>query len=258
MPSLRAVVLLLVLSGCAACGHPQQPPTTRPPAAAATTSPTASPAATAAADPDSIRWVRDSAEYHAALYQVYREATARVEAEGATRGAGTWAVVLDADETVISNAVYQLERARLGLGHTAESWAAWVHRREATALPGAAAFLTRVHALGGKIAIVTNRLQTECDDTAAVFKSQGLAYDAMLCRPNGGPGDKNPRFELVRQGTAFGSTTPLTIVAFVGDNILDFPALSQSVRAQGAAGFGDFGVRFFVVPNPMYGSWQPR
>lgn len=234
------MLLLLVVSGCGSGASARKPAT----------------APQAAADPDSIRWVRDSAEYHAALYQVYREATARVEAEAATRGAGTWAVVLDADETVISNVVYQLERARLGLGYSSESWAAWVHRREATALPAAAAFLARVHALGGRIAIVTNRLQTECDDTAAVFKTHNLAYDAMLCRANGGPGDKNPRFEQVRQGTAFGSATPLIVVAFIGDNILDFPALSQDVRKQGPAAFNDFGVRFFLVPNPMYGSWQ--
>ena len=46
------------------------------------------------------------------------------------------------------------------------------------------------------------------------------------------------------------------IVAFVGDNILDFPALNQSIKTQGEAAFSEFGVRFFLIPNPMYGSWQ--
>ena len=35
-----------------------------------------------------------------------------VEREAATRAPGTWAVVLDADETVLDNSLYQLERAR--------------------------------------------------------------------------------------------------------------------------------------------------
>src|SRR5262245_50550740 len=100
-------------------------------------------------DPESIRWVRESAEYRAALLQVYREATARVESVAASRASSTWAVVVDADETLISNAVYQAERARQGLAFTAESWNVWVKRREATALPGAAAFLARVRVLGG-------------------------------------------------------------------------------------------------------------
>ena len=37
----------------------------------------------AALEPGAIRWVRDAAEYRAAVMQVYRQATARVEAEAA-------------------------------------------------------------------------------------------------------------------------------------------------------------------------------
>ena len=215
-----------------------------------------SPAITPAAEPDSIRWVRDSAEYRAAVVQTYRLATIHVEREASGRAAGSWAAVLDADETVISNLTYQAERARAGLGYSTDSWAAWVRRREATPLPGAAAFLSRVRALGGKIAIVTNRLGSECDDTIAVFTRDALVYDAMLCRPNGSPSDKNPRFEAVRLGQTAASPTPLDVIAFVGDNIQDFPGLSQKVKDAGEAGFAAFGQRFFVLPNPMYGSWQ--
>ena len=201
-----------------------------------------------------IRWVQRSAEYYAAIAQAYRGATARVEQQAGGRAAGSWAVVLDADETVLSNLQYQIERG--GAGYSAESWAAWVRRREAIPLPGAAAFLGRVRALGGRIAIVTNRLESECEDTAAVFRAQRLLYDAMLCRPEQGPGDKNPRFEAVATGKSEASATPLEIVAFVGDNILDFPGLSQALRTAGESGFTEFGNRYFVVPNPMYGSWE--
>ena len=206
--------------------------------------------------PNDLAWVRDSAEYHAAVLQTYRVATARVAREAAGRARGTWAVSLDADETVISNLRYQLERGSQGMGFTSESWNAWVRRRDATPLPGAAAFLARVRALGGRIAIVTNRLGSECADTEAVFKAHTLVYDVMLCRPDGAPSDKNPRFGAVASGRAFGAPAPLDVVAFVGDNILDFPGLSQAMRREGDDAFADFGVRFFLVPNPMYGSWQ--
>jgi len=200
--------------------------------------------------------VRNSAEYHAALFQVYRLATTRVEQAVAKLPTGSWAVILDADETVLDNSLYQLERSRLGLGFTAESWNAWVKRREATALPGSASFLARVRALGGRIAIVTNRLESECADTRAVFDAFKLAYDAMLCRPDGTPSDKNPRFAAVAEGRSPAGSTPLAVVAVIGDNIQDFPGLSQKTREQGAPGFTEFGVRYFLVPNPMYGSWQ--
>ena len=107
--------------------------------------------------------------------QVYRDAQSGSSRRRHSREPGTWAVVLDADETVISNASYQLERARLGLPFTHESWNAWVKRREATPLAGAPAFMARVRALGGRIAIVTNRLQSECADTEAVFKAPRVA-----------------------------------------------------------------------------------
>lgn len=252
MPRRLALVPLLFVVA-AACRTAAPPPGA--PASTAPTAPaaSASPIAAAPAEPDSIRWVRTAAEYRAAVLQAYRVATAHVEREASGRAAGTWAVVLDADETIISNLTYQAERAKLGLPYSTDSWAAWVKRREATPLPGAAAFLARVRALGGKIAVVTNRLGSECDDTIAVFTREQLVYDAMLCRPNGSPSDKNPRFEQVRTGAATGVGAAVEIVAFVGDNIQDFPGLSQKVTTDGLA---PFGTRFFVIPNPMYGSWQ--
>jgi len=113
-----------------------------------------------------------------------------------------------------------------------------------------------VRALGGRIVIVTNRTQSECPDTEAVFAVHGLALDAMLCKPDAGPSDKNPRFEAAAGGTTPAGLPPLENVAFLGDNIQDFPGLSQAIRQQGDEAFAEFGARFFVLPNPMYGSWN--
>jgi 5'-nucleotidase (lipoprotein e(P4) family) len=241
------IAAFCLLGALAACKSAAPPPAATPAAPAARATP---------ALPESIRWVTTSAEYVAATLQAYRAATTRVEGEAARRQAGTWAVVLDADETIISNALYQSERAQQGLGYSAESWNAWVKRRAATPIAGAAPFLARVRQLGGRIAIVTNRLGSECDDTMAVFRAHALVFDAMLCRPDGTPSDKNPRFEAVARGASAAGSTPLEIVAFVGDNILDFPQLSQQARSLPGDALREFGGRFFLMPNPMYGSWQ--
>jgi len=236
--------LFLVCALSAACQATQTAPVTTP----------APPPTRTAALPDSIKWVQRSAEYYAAVIQVYRQATQRVEQQASSRVPGTWAVILDADDTILSNLQYQIER--VGLGYSPETWAAWVRRREATALPGAGAFLARVHQLGGRIAIVTNRVESECTDTIALFKAQALVFDAMLCRPDKAPSDKNPRFESVAAGKTAAGNAPLEVVAFVGDNILDFPGLNQKLRQAGDAAYGEFGLKYFLVPNPMYGSWQ--
>jgi len=247
--TIAGVLVLIGLSGCRSAAPVAPTPAPAPPAAAAALAP-------AATTPDSIKWVRDSAEYRATVVQAYRMATAHVESEASTRQKGTWAVILDADETIINNSVYQLERARQGLGYSPESWNQWVRRREATPIPGAGAFLARVRALGGRIAIVTNRLQSECADTAAVLERHALVYDALLCRQDGTPSDKNPRFEAVAAGRSSAGASPLEVIAFVGDNVLDFPRLGQGIKERGEPGLALFGERYFVIPNPMYGSWQ--
>lgn len=242
---LLLLALIVVLPGCRSAGLP---PATATPSVVPTVS------AAAPGDPSSIRWVRDSAEYRALVLQTYRLATVHVEREATSRPAGTWAVILDADETVISNLTYQVERARAGLSFTPDSWYAWVRREEATPVPGAAGFLAHVRQLGGRIAIVTNRRMAECDATVAVFRKHDLPYDAMLCRPDEGPSDKNARFDAVMRGAAGLGGEPLDVVAFVGDNIFDFPGLSQAARDD--ASLAPFGARYFMLPNPMYGSWE--
>jgi 5'-nucleotidase (lipoprotein e(P4) family) len=252
-----AVALAAACHSAAPAPTPLTPPHTKPPAAAAAApQPQASPTPAAVRLPEAIRWVRDSAEHRAIYLQVYRQATERVEREAAKYPAGTWAVVVDADETVIDNSPYEVERIDQRLPFNAASWHAWTEKRAALPLPGAAAFLARVHALGGKIAVVTNRAASECPDTEANFRADGLPFDVMLCKPAGGPSDKNPRFEAVARGTTPAGLPPLTIVAFVGDNILDFPGLSQAISRQDDDAFAKFGTEFFVLPNPMYGSWH--
>jgi predicted secreted acid phosphatase len=48
----------------------------------------------------------------------------------------------------------------------------------------------------------------------------------------------------------------MDVLMWVGDNILDFPNQSQELRNGGDDAFADFGSRFVVIANPMYGSWQ--
>jgi len=250
--------MIAVVAACRS-SVPSTPPQAQPtpaPAAAMAPAPQPSPAPTPARMPEAIRWVRDSAEHRALFLQVYRQATEHVEREAATRAPGSWAVVLDADETVIDNSLYEVERVEEGIPFNAKNWHEWTARGQAVPLPGVAAFLARVHELGGKIAIVTNRTPGECPATEAFFSANALPFDVMLCKPDGGGNDKGPRFEAVARGTTPAGLPSLEIVAFVGDNIQDFPGLNQAIATQGDEAFTDFGVRFFVLPNPMYGSWN--
>jgi acid phosphatase len=250
---LWIVALALALSAGGGCASSATKPT---PQTLPATSPRPSP--TPGTVPDNIRWMQTSAEYMAVAIETYRAATARMETDARGRTAGSWGVILDADDTVINNITYQAGLFRDGVVHTPERFTAFVRSFSSTAVPGAAAFLARVHALGGRIAIVTNRLQIECSDTAEMLRRLSMQHDAVLCRPEGAPtsADKNPRFRAIAAGQTAASPTPIDILLYVGDNIMDFPGGSQSMRAQGETAYPEVGVHWFVLPNPMYGSWQ--
>jgi predicted secreted acid phosphatase len=61
---------------------------------------------------------------------------------------------------------------------------------------------------------------------------------------------------MVTRGAASPDLPPLHLVLWLGDNIQDFPDLDQTVRTKPDEAFADFGVLYFVIPNPMYGSWE--
>lgn len=206
--------------------------------------------------PLAVRWTRNSAEHRAAFLQAYRLAGERVRMAAQGRPTGSWAVIMDADETILDNSQYQLERARVGLGFTSESWTEWVRRAAADTLPGAAPFIRLVRELGGRVAVVTNRKDFECEDTRDNLTNLGVEVDLVLCRTSAEPGDKGPRFRSVQDGTADPSIGPVDIVLWVGDNIQDFPELTQESALETGARLTDFGVRYVVLPNPMYGSWE--
>ncbi len=203
---------------------------------------------------DATHWMRNSAEFDALSVQAYQTAIARLEAmQAAGELPASWAVAFDTDETLLSNAQFEKERAELGVGYSSKAWTAWVNRRAAPANPGAVALTRRIHELGGYVAVVTNRKVTECDATRDNLQNEGIVPDAILCRT--GSSNKAARWAMVEEGSA-GSIPASTLVMWVGDNIQDFPEMDQDSRFDGESAFSDFGRRFIVIPNAMYGSWE--
>lgn len=231
-------LLLITTIGCA--GTPRTAPAATP--------------APGSTYPTELRWFRTSAEYQALTLQTYRFAGERLEVAAKGLAEGSWAVILDADETVLDNSEYQ---KRLGVAHARysdSSWAVWAREAIATAIPGAAAFTQRVQQLGGRVVIVSNRAETLCAVTRTNLAAVHIAADLVLCQAPG-ESNKNPRFERVQNGTAAAGVPRLKVLEWIGDNILDFPLLTQAARNQPAL-LAQFGVTFFALPNPMYGSWE--
>jgi len=193
-------------------------------------------------------WYRDSAEAHAIYQQTYHAAEQSVRMRAAGLRPRSWAVILDVDETVLDNSEYQKELDLAGMDYTESTWNQWVARGAAVPLPGAAGFTSAVRQMQGQVILVTNRSQAQCPVTEENLRKTGIPFDRLLCQT--GTEDKNPRFRSVQEGTSEG-TAPLQVLAWVGDNIGDFPGLSQDKYDP-----GEFGTHFFMLPNPLYGSWE--
>jgi 5'-nucleotidase (lipoprotein e(P4) family) len=252
--NLVAVCILALLQCSSLALADVAPAAVAPSVAVAVSATTATDASKSAAMPKEIHWVRDSAEYRACLVQAYRQAAAEIDRKAGELTSGTWAVVLDADETVIDNSQFQKELAEKGAGYSSGAWKAWCLRGEATALPGSVGFLKHVQGLGGKVVIITNRSTDVQEVTERNFHSEGIPYDLMLCKT--GSSEKEARNESVERGTAAPGLPPLKIVMWVGDNVQDFPGMRQGIRSGDDESYSGFGSRYIIMPNPMYGSWE--
>lgn len=223
-------------------------------AACHSAAPSTTPTAHSVRLPNDIKWVRTAAEYPALTLEVYRMAGDFVRTASRGLTTGSWAVILDVDETILDNSEHQRRMAALGVTFSDTTWAPWVKEQAAPAIPGAVDFIRAVQTAGGRVAVVSNRADSLCADTRRNLEKVGIAADILLCQPVG-PGDKNPRFEKIRLGQAAPRLGPLQVIAYVGDNIQDFPALSQAARTTPGA-LDLFGRGWFILPNPMYGSWE--
>ena len=184
-------------------------------------------------------------------------------------------VVMDVDETVLDNSQYQRERESQGLGYSSQSWNEWVMRKEATLVPGAAAFLNEVVERNGKVALITNRNKNLDSYTWDNLLAQGLpltpdntciigrvAADKEAVGQEGMINDKDRRRAHLSNGTAICSINsdtaqwakPHNIIMQIGDNIEDFAGVTQE-SAEVDALLPQVGVSLFILPNPMYGSW---
>lgn len=181
-----------------------------------------------------VDWVANSDSWAEEAEAVYFEAQRYITRESQGRATGSWAVVLDVDETVLNNVAYQVEReACVARGacdevYTPESWYDWTQREAAPLVPGARRFLEAVAQRGGHVAFVTNRkdreqLATE-NNLAAVGLTRGEDFRVLLTRASpDGPSRKEGRFMLVPLLLAAQGYPSVDILAYVGDANGDKP-----------------------------------
>jgi 5'-nucleotidase (lipoprotein e(P4) family) len=222
-------------------------------------------------------WMQRAPEYRAIAEQVYRAAREKLAMPGAGSAAleqqsisadqlarMPTAVVMDLDETVLDNTVYQARLLRDGTTYEPVGWGAWVMAAEAGAVPGAREYIAAARKLGHTVFFLSNR---DCTTPAATPEDKCPAKTATMKnlvalgidtapdpehlllrreRPEWNTSSKSARRALI--------ASKFRIVALVGDDMGDFvdPKTFVGDRERLAP---HFGVDWFLLPNPIYGSW---
>jgi 5'-nucleotidase (lipoprotein e(P4) family) len=198
--------------------------------------------------PNDIRWIRQSIEYRTLCEQLFRQATVVILRKVKTeKNSDNLAVVVDLDETVLDNSLYQVERWKAGLSFTQDSWSEWVNREEAGLVPGAKEFLKAVRKKGVRVVFVSNRMNKNLEPTRRnLLALEVLAPNDLFLLRLDKDDVKEVRRREVNEGKArMKKVGPLNVIGYVGDQMGDFP----SGQAK------EFGKTSFLLPNPMYGKW---
>ncbi|MGG2018257.1 5'-nucleotidase, lipoprotein e(P4) family [Bacillus sp. S10(2024)] len=198
-------------------------------------------------------WYQTSGEAKALYYQGYNIGTQKLDAVLAKGTSKKPAVVLDLDETVVDNSPHQAMTVKTGKGYPYK-WDEWINKAEAEALPGAIDFLKHAESKGVDIYYISNRKTNQLDATIKnlerIGAPQATKEHILLQEPK--EKGKEKRRELV--------SSTHDIVLLFGDNLSDFigfDGLSTQDRNKKVEELkAQFGEKFIVFPNPMYGDWE--
>ena len=211
---LTAVLLLLALTACRTVPTaPAEPPNL-------------------SALKEELRAYADDGRYAAGVARVADEARAWIETR-ARAGGERLAIVLDIDETVLSNLPHMRE---WDFGYHPPTWDRWVAAADGTPIEPMREVFRAARAAGVAVFFLTGRKTTDGPGTIENLRATGMGdYAGLHLKPNGYPGTTQAfKTETRRALEAEG----WTIIANVGDQQSDLD--------------GGHAERTFKLPNPFY------
>lgn len=172
------------------------------------------------------------------------------------------AIIVDVDETVLDNSPSQVRQIRERRGFDEAAWGAWVNERKAKPLPGAVEFLDAAAKKGVTVFYVSNRDASLAEATVANLRQAGfplkdagqfLGLGTVVegCEQHGS--EKTCR----RQWVAGKHRVLMQFGDQVGDFVQIVANTPEGRRAAIAPYLEWIGVRWWPLPNPVYGSWEP-
>ena len=230
-----------------------------------------------------LLWVKHATDYKAVTKQIYRNAEMAlprmIEDESWTAlpgqtGAGDLptAVILDIDETVVSNIDFQIEHERPFTNRKLEMWD---REHMARPVPGVVEFVAAAREAGVTVFFVTNRPCEKYPDEDEVCPQKqtvigdlhelGIAVEPEFVSLSHEQPDWT-REKLVRRQLI---GKDYRIIMLIGDDFGDFvpcarkkvvaPCTASGTRASRVAALEEYadywGNGWYILPGPTHGSW---
>jgi hypothetical protein len=217
---LRPLTAALLLLALTACGTTPTVPTTpvEPPNLSALK--------------EQLRTYADDGRYAAGVARVAAEARAWIETR-ARAGGGRLAIVLDIDETVLSNLDHMRE---WDFGYHPPTWDRWVAAADGTPIEPMREVFRTARAAGVTVFFLTGRKTSDGPGTVENLRATGMGdYAALHLKPNAYPSTTQAFKTETRRALA---AEGWTIIANIGDQQSDLE--------------GGFAERTFKLPNPFY------
>jgi acid phosphatase len=261
MRTVASVVLALnILCGCAAVLNPS------PPAVDGSQYSAALPVR----DPrlNATLWQQTSAEYRVLVKTIY--AMAKLQLDRALAD-GEWtaeptqrdgfqnlppAVIMDIDETILDNSVFQARLIQSGAEYSDSSWKGWIKEAGAASVAGSVDFVSFAQARNVTVFFVTSRPHSEEQETRTQLRSVGISLpedrDTVLMRGERSDwgSDKASRRQFIAHS--------YRVLLVIGDDLADFTSSyrgTPSERIKDALSRNGWGTKWFLLPNAVYGSW---
>ncbi|WP_051310713.1 5'-nucleotidase, lipoprotein e(P4) family [Zooshikella ganghwensis] len=204
----------------------------------------------------STLWMDRAGEYRALCHQAFNMAKLQVDRRLSYHRTleKPLAVIVDIDETVLSNVPYFSQLIDKGEVFPS-GWKVWMQMSTAQAIPGALEFLKYARFRGVEVFYISNRSMNE-GLTATINNLVKMDFpfaDQRHLLLKSKSGNKQPRRDRVEQTHE--------VILLIGDNLNDFSLIFSDkpvVQRNNAVDMmsSEFGKRFIILPNPIYGDWE--
>lgn len=216
----------------------------------------------------STLWAQHSAEYEALTIQIYNNAermlsialkdnqwTASLD-QGTNYESLPPAIIMDLDETAIDNSFYQARNILDKTSFEYDTWNSWVREQQAGAIEGAVSFANKANEMGIAIFYITNRLAEVEPETIENLLELGFPVEDGRVMSNGGQPDWN--YDKIERRKVV--SEDYRVLMMIGKDLYDFVAAgdySAEERRELVHEHSDkWSVKWFILPNAVYGSWE--